>query len=432
MGATRTIVVLGIAATAVGCSGAFGPRGGERYIGEDSTETLTHPSATGSVEANKLEIDIYQKGQETWFSLTTLTDRQICIDFGKRATGELVSTNKAVEAALDEQQRRPLAIYVDDGYETTPMAVKGVETAKVIETSKGTIKQPYQVDTGRTATQCVKDIVNRYGTVVGCDRYEQVAVTETRYREVPATFGTVVGGIRFCASNNGAVAATTTALDFETSGHRKLRFRLTGGNGGGERWGGTGGTPAVDGALTPDPNATAATSKPASPGPATAPERPQPARPQPAEPSSRERLIAAIKARATARLRIEPVTFYGGRGPMFADLQKDGTLLVYGRETARIHRNGLITIRGIPVMAVDREWNVWGAPDGSVKRILRIRKGKLTELTGAGSIELKAGRVVLEDGTGKTRVSKQKLVTRGNARLTLLVAGLVSDRFTWR
>lgn len=390
------IVVIGVL---IGCLPVAGPRKsseGPRKSYKDQSEddwferdykhasgnrytSIPHPSATGRLPENRVNASVLAErgGTDVWLSVTELSSKRVCLDFGAFVTSRnprnfdlhhMIRDVESGQVHLRSHTGRkvPLAIT-----ETLPTEVLATWIAEV----------PYMVDqdTGRTATECVETLTNHVGTVVGCARYEDVAITTKVKTIVKETFIRHFGGIRMCVSNDGLVPPDAPWLGVIYGKFPQWRrFDLTGGVAKTGSWGATGGRSALirydikDKKVVPvsgDKPATvqASTRKDAAHGNAETPPRrnDKAAAARPGE--------AELLAHAGGRLKLQAFSLVAPNGAKTIEVTAAGQLRARGKVVGAIQADGIVRdADGHATHALDSRGWLWQLRDGKLTKAAKL------------------------------------------------------------
>ncbi len=371
-----------------------------------ATARIAHPAATGVVEEHHLRPP---GADDRWYSLTELTDQQICVDFGIRETGAQASRiGRAYLAARAGAERGPYPMTVRGPAGERVATLRDHDGPRLVGTEAGTVAVRRTVDTGRTAQVCVEELRDDYQRVVGCRRYEQQAQTATVTDHVAATLHVAVGGLRWCTRNDGLVPAEADHLEL-TIDNLRYRIDLTPGRAGPGPWGGRGGSPAL-----PLPGARAPTTSPPAPA---------------------GRADDDLDRRATGRVVSRPFRLVDG-GQTVASLDRDGWLWRGRTRVARLEPGGRIRdAADRTVLALDRAGVLWRAQGGRVVEVGRIQR-ELLYLASGTVFALEAGRIRVLDVHARpprARTSRERL-TPASVEVTsaLLIAYLLHPHLQLR
>lgn len=349
---------------------------------------LAHP-AGGALAENTLYDHTSEMG-DVWFSLTELTDRQICIDQFLFEHG--LATGYWFESTRNAKPDEPTLRLRSPERAAIPTVTSKV-TPVVLSSKAGVFKTSQSVDTGRRKTVCTNTIEDRFGHTVGCRESEEQAITEKVAVDKDITIHTTVSALRWCTPNQGMVTAATPWLEVTVSFLHSLQpIKLVLSRPASGAWGGRGGRDAF-----------AAAEAVKARGPASEP------------------TAGSGTPTTGSALVIAPVQLTDRAGKVVAELTADGSLMLDGRLYARFHADGRVESKdGVVTVVVDEV----GAVRMGGKRTLvgSIARGTLHETSG--------GRLTIEQGRyryvakGRDRRSGLR-ITKGADDKLLLVIGFV-------
>ena len=242
----RKIVIRFICFACLLLSGCF--RAARPSVDPRDTQAISHPSSNGVVEANRF--DDSRADQVTsvgWFSVTELSDQRVCVE---RAIGQQGRDEQAAKAKIERLlSAQPGMVYFNGA--GSAKVKPSVEVLGPILGGKAQAERKFDqgTPTGRMETVCVEEMVNKYGTVVGCAAYEEQEIVDHKTIKRVVDVYTYRGALRWCADSSGLVDSEDTHFDF-TSGGLRRRLELNGGTPRQGSWGGVGGISAIEYAKT--------------------------------------------------------------------------------------------------------------------------------------------------------------------------------------
>lgn len=248
MTSVGTFVRVIVLAMTVGC--VVGPQGSGKSWEEksfdkypDETITLAHPSSSKTLPDNVFDRRDKARDQR-WFSITEISSARVCVDFNAAAEHENPK-NYALDDLMRDLKHGSFQLRGSDGRKS-PFTVVEELPDQLLGQRRAMVPKGKSVDTGRSATVCVEELQNQYGTVVGCQRYEEQAITKTINEDVEVTLYNHHGAVRMCAKNDGIVTADAAWFGI-MYGYKPNRIRvvLTGGVPTSGSWGATGGRSAI-------------------------------------------------------------------------------------------------------------------------------------------------------------------------------------------
>jgi hypothetical protein len=398
--------------------------------------SVPHPSATGTLPENSVNASTRpgdRGGTDIWLSITELTDKRVCLDFGAFVTSRNPK-NFDLHDMVKDVERGRVFLRSHTGRKI-PLAITETLPTEVLATWVADLPYMVDQDTGRTATQCVEQLTNQYGTVVGCARYEEVAITTKVETTFKATLIRHYGGIRMCAANDGLVPsdAPWVGIVYGNVPYRR-RFDLTGGIAKTGSWGATGGRSALlryeikDKKVVPASGGkSVAVMSPKTARPATHDKAQSPPRSND-EPVSARPGEAELLLHAGGRLKLEAFSLVAPNGATIIEVTTTGQVRARGNVIGAIQANGIVRDAvGHATHALDSSGWLWRIHDGKVTKAAKLSSN--VAQVGTMSIAYKKDGSFVLNGTSRKEFPNRVKPVGISDMLALVFALSIDDDY---
>jgi hypothetical protein len=402
--------------------------------------TLVHPSS-GTLPPN----EVVHPMAMVAFSLSEVTDQQVCVDHADYAWGDV---KQGPQAAIDAMERKlarvsatPLMFVARDG-SRVPVPVTTRFAPRYVGVSDGKVTMVRFVKTGEKQQVCVEDVMDERNIAVGCKRWEdQDTIAKEEYAKA-YKYHEARGGLRWCAANTGNrfIAPTSGQFDIIASlsleaneRYDRLRFTFTGGSAHDRAWGARGGTSAEGDAFFAKHDQYNRTTPPTGAATPSGTTPPEGATTKTTHPPVSKPVASGLREKATGRFEIVAFTLALERGHKM-EVRADGSMWSDGKEVGRFSRDGVLTgPDGKDVIALSSANEVWAGRTPAV--LYRIQGRTLVAAGNGATISIAAnGAIEMRQPNKPPRTSKQRLVLPKGASLAvpLLVIVMQLGGIPWQ